>query len=151
MKEVTVHTDGGCEPNPGVGGWAAVLRYGEHMRELVGGEDETTNNRMELLACISALEAIKEPCIVHLFTDSQYVKNGITSWIVKWKRNGWRLSSDKRKPVQNVDLWQRLDEAVKRHDVRWGWVRGHAGNADNERCDVLCAEEIARRRRALRR
>lgn len=145
MKEVTVHTDGGCQPNPGVGGWAAVLRFGGKVKELSGGEPETTNNRMELLAVISALELLKEPCIVHLHTDSQYVRNGITSWIIKWKKNDWRRKEGSRwEPVKNVDLWQRLDAAAQRHDIRWHWVKGHAGVEDNERCDVLCTREINR-------
>lgn len=140
---VTIYTDGGCRPNPGVGGWAAVLLYNGKSRELVGGEDESTNNRMELLASISALEALKKPCKVLLHTDSQYLKNGITSWIKKWKRNGWMTAT--KKPVKNVELWQRLDAAMERHDVKWAWVKGHSGNQYNERCDELCTEEIDRR------
>lgn len=152
MKRVVIHTDGGCEPNPGVGGWAAVLRYGDHARELVGGEDESTNNRMELMAAISALEALKEPCEVELHTDSQYVKNGITDWIANWKENNWRRRDGKKwEPVKNAELWQRLDAARERHQVHWAWVRGHAGVRDNERCDELCAQEIRRRHLELAR
>ena len=138
LSTVTIHTDGGCAPNPGPGGWGAVLRYGDQVRELRGGEPgPTTNNRMELTAAIMALETLKRPCRVELTTDSTYVRSGITEWIAGWKRNGWRTST--RKPVKNVDLWQRLDQACARHDVRWHWVKGHAGNPDNERADELVA------------
>ena len=125
---VVIHTDGGCVPNPGPGGWGAVLRYGERVLEMCGGEaDSTTNNRMELTAPIMALEALKRPVEVNLYTDSTYVRNGITKWVHGWARNGW-ITSDK-KPVKNVDLWQRLQEACARHDVTWHWVKGHSGVA----------------------
>ncbi|MCC5874655.1 MAG: ribonuclease HI [Candidatus Sumerlaeia bacterium] len=141
--KVEIYTDGGCRPNPGVGAWAAVLLYNGKTRELVGGEDETTNNRMEMLASISALETLKRPCKVVLHTDSQYLKNGITSWISKWKRNGWMTAT--KKPVKNDDLWKRLDAVITKHDIEWAWVRGHSGDKYNERCDELCTEEIDRR------
>lgn len=147
-KSVTIHTDGGAEPNPGTGGWAAILRFGDKAREISGGEKDTTNNRMELMAAIRALEALREPCTVHLHTDSAYVKNGITKWIHAWKKAGWRRGKGKDSAeVKNIDLWKRLDEAVERHDVRWHWVKGHSGNRDNERADALCAEAIAKIRR----
>ena len=135
MKTVEVFTDGGCRGNPGPGGWGAVLLFGEHERELKGSEDATTNNRMELLAAISALEALSESCRVVLTTDSTYVKDGITKWIHNWKRNGWKTAA--KKPVKNVDLWKRLQAALSRHDVLWHWVKGHAGHPDNERADEL--------------
>lgn len=131
-----IHTDGACSGNPGPGGWGAVLRYGEHVREIYGGEAEpTTNNRMELMAAIQALEALTRPSVVRLHTDSTYVRNGITKWMFAWQRNGW-LTSD-RKPVKNADLWERLQAAVDRHEVEWLWVKGHAGNEGNERADAL--------------
>lgn len=133
---VTIHTDGGCTPNPGPGGWGAVLRQGEHVLELHGGEaGETTNNRMELTATIMALEALKRPVVVHLHTDSQYVRNGITRWLAGWERNGWRTAD--KKPVKNMDLWQRLKTACDMHQVEWFWVKGHAGVPDNELADQL--------------
>jgi ribonuclease HI len=133
---VAIHTDGGCTPNPGPGGWGAVLRHGQHVLELFGGESaDTTNNRMELTAPIMALEALKRPMAVHLFTDSTYVRNGITKWVAGWERNGWRTAA--RQPVKNVDLWQRLQDACARHQVEWFWVKGHAGVADNELADEL--------------
>jgi len=133
---VTIHTDGGCTPNPGPGGWGAVLRQGEHLLELYGGEPgDTTNNRMELTAPIMALEKLKRPVTVHLYTDSTYVRNGITKWVHGWKRNGWRTAS--KDPVKNVDLWQRLEEACAKHRVEWFWVKGHAGVVDNELADEL--------------
>jgi ribonuclease HI len=135
---VIVHTDGGCSPNPGPGGWGAILAFGSHKKELKGGEPHSTNNRMELMAAISALEALKRPCLVDIHTDSQYLRDGITSWINQWKRNGWRTAE--KKPVKNVDLWQRLEAAMARHRVRWHWVRGHAGHALNERADQLVRE-----------
>jgi ribonuclease HI len=138
--EVVIHTDGACSGNPGPGGWGAVLTSGRHRKELSGGEANTTNNRMELMAAIRALEALKRPSVVHLFTDSAYLRNGITSWIHGWKRNGW-LTSEK-KPVKNVDLWQRLDQALARHDVQWHWIRGHAGDSENERADKLARAAI---------
>ena len=135
MKTVEVFTDGGCRGNPGPGGWGAVLLFGEHERELKGSEDATTNNRMELLAAISALEALSEPCRVVLTTDSTYVKDGITKWIRNWKANGWRTAA--KKPVKNQDLWQKLDAECARHQVEWCWVKGHAGHPGNERADSL--------------
>jgi ribonuclease HI len=138
MKEVIIHTDGGCQGNPGPGGWAAVLRHGERVHEISGGELATTNNRMELRAAIEALRALKQPCAVHIFTDSEYLRNGITTWIKGWKARGW-ITKDK-KPVKNADLWRDLDAACARHQVKWGWLKGHAGHADNERCDVLAGE-----------
>lgn len=138
---VTIHTDGGCRPNPGPGGWGAVLRFGTHVRELYGGEPEsTTNNRMELTAPIMALETLNRPCEVHVFTDSTYVRSGITSWLAGWKRNGWKTST--KQPVKNADLWQRLEEACERHQVEWFWVKGHAGVADNELADQLATRGI---------
>jgi len=137
---VIIHTDGACSGNPGPGGWGAVLAFGDHEKELKGGEPLTTNNRMELMAAISALEALKFPCAVELHTDSEYLRKGITEWIHNWKRNNWRTAD--KKPVKNVDLWQRLDEALKRHEVRWHWVKGHAGHALNERADQLARDAI---------
>ena len=139
--QVTIYTDGACSGNPGPGGWGAILLYGEKKKELKGGEGNTTNNRMELMAAISALEALKKPAIVDLTTDSQYVRQGITSWIHNWKRNGWRTAD--KKPVKNAELWQRLDDALKPHQVRWHWVRGHAGHDLNERADELARSAIA--------
>jgi ribonuclease HI len=138
---VVVHTDGACSGNPGPGGWAAILAFGDHEKELKGGDLLTTNNRMELMAAIAALEALKRPCRVDLHTDSQYLRNGITSWIKKWKQNGWRTAD--KKPVKNADLWGRLDAALSNHEIRWHWVRGHAGHDINERADALAREAIA--------
>lgn len=138
---MTVHTDGACSGNPGPGGWGVILQWGDHTRELHGGEPHTTNNRMELMAAITALETLKRPCVVDLHTDSQYLRQGITGWIHGWKRNGWRTAD--RKPVKNADLWQRLEAAVNRHTVHWHWVRGHAGHDLNERADELAREGIA--------
>jgi ribonuclease HI len=138
---VDVFTDGACSGNPGPGGWAAILRHGDTVRELSGAETPTTNNRMELMAAISALEALKRPCAVALHTDSQYVKNGITQWIHGWKKNGWRTAD--KKPVKNEDLWRRLEAAVARHEVSWRWVKGHDGHVENERADALARAAIA--------
>ena len=138
---VVVHTDGACSGNPGPGGWGAILAFGDHQRELKGGEPHTTNNRMELMAAISALEALTRPCVVDIHTDSQYLRDGIMKWIKNWKRKGWRTADNK--PVKNVDLWQRLEAALERHQVRWHWVRGHAGDALNERADQLARDGIA--------
>ncbi len=136
--QVTIYTDGGAKPNPGgPGGWAALLISGEHQRELSGAEPATTNNRMELTAAIMALEALKEPCQVTLYTDSQYLKNGITLWLPGWLHRGWKTSA--RKPVKNQDLWQRLHAASQRHEIDWRWVRGHAGNPANQRVDRLAS------------
>ncbi len=142
MNSVIIYTDGGCEGNPGPGGWGAVVRCGDSVHEISGGELATTNNRMELLAAISALAALTERSEVCLLTDSQYVKNGITQWISGWKRKGWITST--KEPVKNVDLWKRLDALVAQHRVTWKWVKGHAGNTDNERCDGLAGREIAK-------
>lgn len=142
MKKVVIHSDGGCHGNPGPGGWAAVLEYGQHKRELSGGVPATTNNRMELQAAIEALRALKEPCAVEFYTDSEYVKNGVSGWLVNWKRNGWRTKS--KKPVKNEDLWRALDSSVSKHKVEWHWLKGHAGHIGNERCDQLANEEIAK-------
>ena len=138
---VIVHTDGACSGNPGPGGWGAILAFGDHVKELMGGEEHTTNNRMELMAAIAALEALKRPCRVDIHTDSQYLRDGIMKWIHGWKKNGWRTSD--RKPVKNVELWQRLDAALKPHEVRWHWIKGHAGHAENERADALAREGVA--------
>ncbi len=139
-KCIEIWTDGACSGNPGPGGWGAVLVYGATEKELSGAEPETTNNRMELMAAIAALNALKRPCHVVLHTDSQYVKGGITGWIFGWKKNGWRTAD--KKPVKNTDLWQALDEAIARHEVEWRWVKGHAGNANNERADELARAAI---------
>jgi ribonuclease HI len=135
---VVIYTDGGCAPNPGPGGWGAILISGTHRKELCGGEPQSTNNRMELSAAIAALEALKKPSRVELHTDSQYVRNGISTWIHGWKQRGWKTAD--RQPVKNVDLWQRLDAARQRHEVHWHWVKGHAGHAENERADELARE-----------
>jgi ribonuclease HI len=135
MKAVEIFTDGACSGNPGPGGWGAILRYNGQVRELSGGEALTTNNRMELMAAISALGALKEPCKVDLWTDSNYVRDGISGWIDGWKKNGWKTAA--RQPVKNAELWQALDEARKRHKVTWHWVKGHAGHPENERADEL--------------
>lgn len=145
---VDIYTDGACSGNPGPGGWGAVLRYGTQERELHGGEPlETTNNRMELMAAIQALESLTRPVVVRLHTDSTYVRNGITKWMANWKRNGWRTAD--KQPVKNADLWQRLEAAVSRHEVAWLWVKGHNGDPDNERADALANRGMteARRRR----
>lgn len=135
MKAVEIYTDGACKGNPGPGGWGALLRYGEHEKQLFGGEGNTTNNRMELMAAIKALEELKRSCDVKLTTDSQYVRKGITEWLVNWKKNGWKTAA--KKPVKNADLWQMLDEQVQRHNVEWHWVKGHSGHPENELADEL--------------
>ena len=135
MKEVKLVSDGSCLGNPGRGGYGVILSYGPHQKELSAGYRHTTNNRMELMAVISGLEALKEPCRVTVVTDSQYVKNGIESWIAKWKRQGWKTSQ--KTPVKNQDLWVRLDALTQKHELTWQWVKGHAGHPDNERCDEL--------------
>jgi ribonuclease HI len=139
-QRVVVYTDGACSGNPGPGGWGVILTFGDHSKELKGGEAHTTNNRMELLAAISALEALKRSCVVDIHTDSQYLRNGIMSWIQGWKRNGWRTAD--KSPVKNVDLWKRLDAALAQHKVQWHWVKGHAGHAMNERADELAREGL---------
>jgi len=146
---VTIHTDGACSGNPGPGGYGAILQWGDHTREIKGGEPHTTNNRMELMAAIMALESLKRPCTVDIHTDSQYLRNGIMTWINGWKRNGWKTAD--RKPVKNADLWQRLDDALSHHTVRWHWVRGHAGHDLNERADELARQAIAEIRAEQRR
>jgi len=148
MSEVVdIYTDGACKGNPGPGGWGVWLKWGDHERELFGGELETTNNRMELTAVIEALASLKRRCKVRLHTDSQYVHNGISIWIHDWKKRGWRTAD--KKPVKNVDLWQRLDEQVQKHDVEWVWVRGHDGNPGNERADELANRGAAELREGL--
>ena len=144
MGRVTIHTDGACLGNPGPGGWAALLVDGGQVREISGYEPQTTNNRMELRAAVEALRALDEPHEIDLHTDSQYVRTGMAEWLARWKRNG-RRTADK-KPVKNVDLWQELDALAQRHVVRWHWVRGHAGQPENERCDLLANEAIRRAR-----
>ena len=135
MKHVDIFTDGACSGNPGPGGWGAVLRYGAVEKELNGSEEQTTNNRMELMAAIRAIEAVKRPCEIHLHTDSEYLRQGITSWIHSWKARGWKTAD--KKPVKNVDLWQRLERAIETHDVKWHWVKGHSGHRENDRADEL--------------
>jgi len=136
---VTIYTDGSCQGNPGPGGWAAILKYGKHEREISGGENDTTNNRMELRAALEALRALTEPCQVTLFTDSEYLKKGITLWMPNWKRRNWRRKGGK---LANVDLWMKLDEEIQRHEIHWRWVKGHAGNVMNERVDKLAKAAI---------
>lgn len=138
---VTIHTDGACSGNPGPGGWGAILQFGQHRKELKGGEALTTNNKMELTAAIEALNALTRSCAIDLHTDSQYVKNGVQGWIHGWKRNGWKTAD--KKPVKNMELWQALDEATKRHDISWHWVKGHNGDEMNERADELAREGMA--------
>ena len=143
LKTVEIHTDGSCLGNPGPGGWAVVLRYGDTRRELSGGCAQTTNNRMEILGVIRALECLNEPCSVNLYTDSQYVAKAIEDrWLVNWQRNGWQTSA--KKPVKNRDLWEQLIVLLKRHSVRFHWLRGHAGHSENERCDELARAQASR-------
>ena len=145
LKKITIHTDGACAGNPGPGGRAALLRDGDRVRELAGGEPATTNNRMELQAAISGLAALKEDCEVVLFTDSEYLRQGITEWLPRWRANNWRTVD--RKPVKNEDLWRQLHEMASRHRVTWQWLKGHAGHPENERCDQLAREEVVKIRR----
>ena len=140
-KTVTLYTDGACKGNPGKGGWGVLMRYGSHEKELFGGEAHTTNNRMELTAIIQGLAALKRPCAVVIYTDSQYVKNGMEKWIHGWKKNGWKPAS--KQPVKNEDLWQQLDRLAAQHQIQWQWVRGHAGHAENERADALANQGVA--------
>ncbi|MDX2112335.1 MAG: ribonuclease HI [Alphaproteobacteria bacterium] len=140
MKHVTIYTDGACSGNPGPGGWGAVLVYGEHEKELSGGEHDTTNNRMELMAAIASLGALKNRCRIDLYTDSTYVMKGITEWLPGWKARGWKTAD--KKPVKNDDLWKMLEEAAAQHEVRWHWVKGHNGHAMNERADQLARNAI---------
>jgi len=139
-QTVEIYTDGACRGNPGPGGWGVLLRYGASSRELYGGEPHTTNNRMELRAAIEALEVLKRACTVDLYTDSDYLRQGMTQWLTRWKRNGWQTAA--KKPVKNADLWHRLDAACSRHAVTWHWVRGHSGHAGNEAADALANRGI---------
>ena len=146
--KVVVYTDGACSGNPGPGGYGVILVAGRHRKELKGGEPDTTNNRMELMAAIAALEALKRACEVELHTDSQYLRLGVTEWLKGWKQNGWRTSA--KKPVKNEDLWRRLDEVAQRHRIDWRWVKGHAGHDDNERADELAREGLREAKEARR-
>lgn len=139
-KVVEIFTDGACRGNPGPGGWGVLMRFDHKERQLFGGDLGTTNNRMELMAAIKGLEALKRPCAVILTTDSQYVKKGITEWITNWRKRGWKTSA--KAPVKNADLWQRLDRATQQHDIQWKWVRGHCGHPENERADLLANKGI---------
>ncbi|MBQ2811520.1 MAG: ribonuclease HI [Alphaproteobacteria bacterium] len=140
---IEIFTDGACSGNPGIGGWGALLRYKDIEKELSGGELETTNNRMELTAVIEALKALKTVCNITLYTDSKYVMCGITEWLENWKKNSWK-TANKKNDVKNVDLWQKLDELIKKHEIRWVWVKGHNGHAENERVDALARNEVAK-------
>jgi len=143
-EKVSVFTDGGCRGNPGPGGWGVFMQFGKHEKELYGYEVETTNNRMELMAAICALESLNRTCLIDLTTDSQYVRQGITEWMEGWKKRGWKTAA--KKPVKNKDLWQRLDDAVERHNVEWHWVKGHSGHAGNERADDLANRAMDEKR-----
>jgi len=147
-KIVEIFTDGACSGNPGPGGWGAILRYGTTEKEMNGGEPQTTNNRMELMAAIMAIEAVKRPCEIHLHTDSEYLRQGITTWIHSWKARNWRTAD--KKPVKNVDLWQRLEAAIETHDVHWHWVKGHSGHVENERADEIARLAIQQMRDAAK-
>jgi ribonuclease HI len=140
LKQVVVHTDGACRGNPGPGGWGVLMRYGAHEKRLCGGEPQTTNNRMELMAAIQALESLRQPCAVELYTDSVYVRSGVLEWMPGWKLRGWKTAD--KKPVKNVDLWQRLDAARAPHQVEWHWVKGHAGDPGNEAADALANQGL---------
>jgi ribonuclease HI len=140
MDTVEIFTDGACRGNPGPGGWGVILRYNGHEKELYGAEPDTTNNRMELMAAIRGLESLKRGCKVNLTTDSEYLRKGITEWLDQWKRRGWRTAA--KKPVKNVDLWQRLEQAIEEHEVQWHWVKGHSGHEENERADRLANRGI---------
>lgn len=139
---VVIYTDGACSGNPGPGGWGSVLLYNGHRREMSGGDAETTNNRMEMMAVIQALESLKRACSVMIYTDSVYVMKGITEWIEQWKKRGWKTAA--KKPVKNVELWQRLEQAISPHEVKWTWVKGHSGVPENERADELATTAIPR-------
>jgi ribonuclease HI len=143
LPHVTIYTDGACEPNPGPGGWGALLESGTQARELSGGEPATTNNRMELTAAVEALQALKRPCQIDFYTDSEYLRKGITEWLPGWRRRNWRRKGGE---LANVDLWQALDQAIQPHQITWRWVRGHAGNPGNERVDQLARRAVPRRR-----
>lgn len=140
LPHVIIYTDGACQSNPGPGGWAALLKFGEHEKEITGSEPNTTNNRMELTAALEALNALKEPCQVDFYTDSEYLKKGITEWVANWKRKAWKTAA--KKPVKNQDLWQALDRVVHQHQIKWHWLRGHAGHRENERVDRLARKAI---------
>ncbi len=142
LPEVIIFSDGACEPNPGPGGWGALLRYGSVEKEISGGEPETTNNRMELTAAIKALQALQKPCKVVFYTDSQYLRKGVTEWMAGWRRRGWKRKDGE---LANVDLWMALDQEIVRHQITWNWVRGHAGHPENERVDQLASRAIRRK------
>lgn len=144
MPDVEIFTDGACSGNPGAGGWGAILRYGTVEKELSGGENKTTNNRMELTAVIEALLALKKPCNVVLYTDSRYVMDGVNQWLPNWKQNGWR-TANKKTPVKNIDLWQNLDSLLEKHKIKWVWVKGHNGHPENERVDKLARDQAKSR------
>lgn len=148
LPVIDIYTDGACSGNPGPGGWGALLRYNEHENELMGGEMETTNNRMEMTAAIMALESLKRRGQVNIHTDSTYLRDGITKWIHNWKANGWKTAA--KKPVKNVDLWQRLEDAIGHHEVHWHWVKGHAGHPENERADMLATLALRQKRDAAK-
>jgi ribonuclease HI len=148
MKKVVLYSDGACEGNPGPGGWAAILIYGRHQREISGAEPATTNNRMELTAAVEGLGALKEPCEIEFFTDSQYVQNGISEWLKHWKTRGWKTKE--KKTVKNEDLWRELDAKSAKHQISWRWLKGHAGHEMNERCDLLAKNEILRLRQKFK-
>lgn len=145
-QQVTIYTDGGCEPNPGVGGWGAIMICGSHRKEMYGGHPDSTNNRMEMTGAIKALSALKRPCKVTLHSDSNYLVRGMTEWLAGWKRNNWKRRNE---PVLNRDLWEELDALAQRHEIQWVWVRGHAGNELNEACDCLATKAIEEQRAAL--
>lgn len=142
MKHITLYIDGACEGNPGPGGWAAILTYKQHVREITGGVPASTNNRMELQAAVEGLRSLREPCSVELFTDSQYVRIGVFEWLSEWKTRGWRTKD--KKPVKNAELWRELDAESEKHEVSWHWLKGHAGHDLNERCDLLARREISK-------
>jgi ribonuclease HI len=140
MKKIKIFTDGACRGNPGPGGWGVLLRYDEHEKQLLGSEKETTNNRMELMAAIKALESLKQKCIIDLYTDSQYVQKGIIEWLPQWKQRNWKKAD--KKPVKNADLWQKLDELQTKHEITWHWVKGHSGHIENDLVDALANQAI---------
>lgn len=144
MPSIEIYTDGACSGNPGAGGWGAILRYGKIEKELCGGEDNTTNNRMELTAVIEALKALKKECDITIYTDSRYVMDGVQLWLQNWKKNGWR-TTNKKSPVKNIELWQELDKLLSEHQIKWVWVKGHNGHPENERVDKLARDEAKKR------